>query len=202
MSRSFGACEGKEVVGTAAAWPCDMVVPGERRVDAAAVTGVGVLPTHQRRGILTDLMRSQLGRRRRDAGRPPVAILYPRGKREPIHLRALRVRHGDGLLHRLEVERGAGLHRARRRPRPDSFVDPRRAMQMSPASSPRRPRPPGVDRPAGWRWHTGARVRRPVPGRAGRRGSSRAPRREGPADGCVCLGVRSIVTHGGASPAT
>ena len=60
MSRSFGACEGTEVVGTAAAWPCDMVVPGGARIDAAAVTGVGVLPTHTRRGILTNLMRSQL----------------------------------------------------------------------------------------------------------------------------------------------
>ena len=74
MSRSFGACEGKEVVGTAAAWPCDMVVPGGARVDAAAVTGVGVLPTHTRRGILTDLMRSQL-EDVADQGQP-VAILY------------------------------------------------------------------------------------------------------------------------------
>jgi len=60
MSRSFGACEGDEVVGTAAAWPCDMVVPGGARVDAGAVTGVGVLPTHTRQGILTNLMRTQL----------------------------------------------------------------------------------------------------------------------------------------------
>ncbi len=74
MSRSFGACEGKEVVGTAAAWPCDMVVPGGARVDAAAVTGVGVLPTHTRRGILTNLMRSQL-EDVADQGQP-VAILY------------------------------------------------------------------------------------------------------------------------------
>lgn len=60
MSRSFGACEGDEVVGTAAAWPCDMVVPGGARIDAGAVTGVGVLPTHTRQGILTNLMRAQL----------------------------------------------------------------------------------------------------------------------------------------------
>ncbi len=74
ISRSFGACEGKDVVGTAAAWPCDMVVPGGGRVDAAAVTGVGVLPTHTRRGILTSLMRTQL-EDVADQGQP-VAILY------------------------------------------------------------------------------------------------------------------------------
>ena len=74
MSRSFGACEGKDVVGTAAAWPCDMAVPGDARVAAAAVTGVGVLPTHTRRGILTNLMRTQL-EDAADQGQP-VAILY------------------------------------------------------------------------------------------------------------------------------
>ncbi len=62
------------MVGTAAAWPCDMVVPGGGRVDTAAVTGVGVLPTHTRRGILTSLMRTQL-EDVADQGQP-VAILY------------------------------------------------------------------------------------------------------------------------------
>src|SRR5262245_55592645 len=74
MSRSFGAVEGGEVVGTAGAWPTDMVVPGGERIVAAAVTGVGVLPTHTRRGILTNLMRAQLD----DAveQEQAVAILY------------------------------------------------------------------------------------------------------------------------------
>ena len=72
-SRSFAAYEGKEIVGTAAAWPFDMVVPGGGRVVAAGVTAVGVMPTHTRRGILTSLMRTQL----EDAAEigQPVAIL-------------------------------------------------------------------------------------------------------------------------------
>ena len=73
MSRSFGACEGKEVVGTAAAWPCDMVVPGGAASRCGRGDRVGVLPT-QVRGILTDLMRSQL-EDVADQGQP-VAILY------------------------------------------------------------------------------------------------------------------------------
>src|SRR5262245_18307690 len=73
-SRSIGAVERTEVVGTVAAWPTDMVMPGGARVAAAAVTGVGVLPTHTRQGILTNLMRTQLD----DAVEQglPVAILY------------------------------------------------------------------------------------------------------------------------------
>ena len=72
-SRPFAAYEGNEIVGTAAAYPFDMVVPGGARVAAAGVTAVGVMPTHTRRGILTNLMRTQL-EDAADTGQP-VAIL-------------------------------------------------------------------------------------------------------------------------------
>jgi predicted acetyltransferase len=47
------------VLGGASAFDFRLTVPGAR-VPAAGITIVGVLPTHRRRGILTDLMRAQL----------------------------------------------------------------------------------------------------------------------------------------------
>jgi predicted acetyltransferase len=51
--------EGGQVVGSASAFEFQFTVPGAI-VPAAGVTIVGVLPTHRRRGILTQLMRAQL----------------------------------------------------------------------------------------------------------------------------------------------
>ena len=144
ISRSFGACEGKEVVGTAAAWPCDMVVPGGARVDAAAVTGVGVLPTHTRRGILTDLMRSQL-EDVADQGQP-VAILY--ASESIIYGRFGYGIATSGASLTLETKHGRFL---------EPFVDPGRirlvtragrAADVSQRLRGVRPRPRGVDQPA------------------------------------------------------
>jgi predicted acetyltransferase len=62
-----------EAVGGAGAFPFELTVPGGR-VAAAGVTTVAVLPTHRRRGILTQLMRAQL-----DAAHErgePVAYLW------------------------------------------------------------------------------------------------------------------------------
>jgi len=59
-SRSHCALEGGRMVGTAEALRFSLTVPGGE-VPAAGVTSVGVLPSHRRRGILTGLMRRQLG---------------------------------------------------------------------------------------------------------------------------------------------
>ncbi|MFE9243625.1 GNAT family N-acetyltransferase [Nocardiopsis sp. NPDC006938] len=48
-----------EVIGTANRFPFEMTMP-EGRVPVAGVTGVGVWPTHRRRGVLSSLMRRQL----------------------------------------------------------------------------------------------------------------------------------------------
>lgn len=48
------------VVGGAGAYGVPLCLPGGGRVPSAAVTVVGVLPTHRRRGVLTALMRAQL----------------------------------------------------------------------------------------------------------------------------------------------
>jgi predicted acetyltransferase len=57
--RMHVAADGEAVVGGAGVFPLDLTVPGGP-VRIAGVTVVGVLPTHRRRGILRDLMRTQL----------------------------------------------------------------------------------------------------------------------------------------------
>ncbi|MGH7705571.1 MAG: GNAT family N-acetyltransferase [Candidatus Dormibacteria bacterium] len=69
----LGAFEDGRIVGTAAALPATVNIPGGR-CQVSAITGVGVLPTHRRRGLLRALMTEQLGRDRA-LGRP-LAILW------------------------------------------------------------------------------------------------------------------------------
>jgi predicted acetyltransferase len=55
-SDSLAAWDGETCVGVAAAFRFDSTVPGGALVPTAGVTRVGVLPTHTRRGLLTQLM--------------------------------------------------------------------------------------------------------------------------------------------------
>ncbi|MCX5389190.1 GNAT family N-acetyltransferase [Streptomyces sp. NBC_00094] len=48
-------------VGTAAAHAFELTLPGETLVPASGVTAVGVLPSHRRQGVLSAMMRHQLG---------------------------------------------------------------------------------------------------------------------------------------------
>ncbi|MEV6848678.1 GNAT family N-acetyltransferase [Actinoplanes sp. NPDC051411] len=72
--RSLVAEHDDHVVGHATALTRDLTVPGAI-VPAAHVTGVGVAPTHRRRGILTQLMRQQL-EGLAAAGHEPIAVLW------------------------------------------------------------------------------------------------------------------------------
>ncbi|MDH6226084.1 GNAT family N-acetyltransferase [Streptomyces sp. MJP52] len=54
------AADGRPV-GTAGAYSFELTLPGEVLVPAPGVTAVGVLPTHRRQGVLTAMMRRQLG---------------------------------------------------------------------------------------------------------------------------------------------
>ena len=58
-SRALAAYDGDRPVGFAAAYAFDLSIPGGQ-LPCAGGTGVGVLPTHRRRGILRDFMRRQL----------------------------------------------------------------------------------------------------------------------------------------------
>jgi len=51
-------------VGTAAAYPFELTLPGETLVPVPGVTAVGVLPSHRRRGVLSAMMRHQLAEAR------------------------------------------------------------------------------------------------------------------------------------------
>jgi predicted acetyltransferase len=71
--RAVSAFEDGQIVGSAGAFTYELTVPGGH-VPAAGVTFVGVLPSHRRRGILTELMRVQLDDVRLRG--EPVAILW------------------------------------------------------------------------------------------------------------------------------
>lgn len=72
--RSFAALDGDLIVGTSAAITTRMMVPGGGRIPTAAVTMVGVSPTHRRRGINTMMMGAILDQAaERDE---PVAALF------------------------------------------------------------------------------------------------------------------------------
>lgn len=74
QSRDIGAYDGADLVGIATAYSFQLSVPGAT-MPAAAVSWVGVLPTHRRRGVLSALMTAQL-RSVHDAGQEPIAILW------------------------------------------------------------------------------------------------------------------------------
>ncbi len=71
--RLYAAYDGEAIVGTAADFELKLTVPGGE-LRAAGVTLVGVLPTHRRRGIMTQLMRTELDAIA--ARGEPLAILW------------------------------------------------------------------------------------------------------------------------------
>lgn len=72
--RTFAAIDGAEFVGGASTASMRIAVPGGE-VAMAGVTGVGVAPTHRRRGVATMLMRHQLDHVR-ERGEEPLAALH------------------------------------------------------------------------------------------------------------------------------
>ncbi|MEV6710721.1 GNAT family N-acetyltransferase [Lentzea sp. NPDC051208] len=61
MDRGVVAETGGKLVGTAISYPFELTLPGAVVVPAAGISSVGVLPTHRRHGVLTAMMRYQLG---------------------------------------------------------------------------------------------------------------------------------------------
>lgn len=72
--RSIAVFDGDEPVASAAAYTRDMTVPGGP-IPVAGVTWVAVSPTHRRRGLLTRMMRHQLGEMHHEGGEA-VAVLW------------------------------------------------------------------------------------------------------------------------------
>lgn len=73
VERGLAAYDDDVMVGTAGAYSFSLAVPGGE-LPAAGVTVVAVLPTHRRKGILTQMMREQLDDVR--ARGEPLAILW------------------------------------------------------------------------------------------------------------------------------
>src|SRR5260370_32365697 len=72
--RTLVAFDGNQMIGTTLAFSFGLTAPGGDVVGAAGISGVGVLPTHRRRGALSSLMRRQLDDIA--AGRETTAMLF------------------------------------------------------------------------------------------------------------------------------
>ncbi len=72
--RTLVAFDGDQAVGTTLAFSFGMTVPGGDAIATAGISGVSVLPTYRRRGILSSLMRRQLADLA--AGSEPLAALF------------------------------------------------------------------------------------------------------------------------------
>jgi len=79
FDRTFAAFDEGRIVGCAAVYSFSSVTPGGRTVGTAGVTWVGVLPTHRRRGILTELMRRMLDQAA-ERGEPIATLLASEGQ--------------------------------------------------------------------------------------------------------------------------
>jgi predicted acetyltransferase len=71
--RSLAAFDRDQIVGSADSYLFELTVPGGAQVEVAGVTRVGVLSTHRRRGLLTQLMQRQLAEARERG--EPIAVL-------------------------------------------------------------------------------------------------------------------------------
>jgi predicted acetyltransferase len=72
--RTLVSFDGDQPVGSTLAFSFGMTIPGGEVVATAGISGVAVLPTYRRRGILSSLMRRQLNDIA--AGSEPVAALF------------------------------------------------------------------------------------------------------------------------------
>jgi predicted acetyltransferase len=86
--RVHAAFDDGRIVGGAGAYLFDTTVPGGAQVATAGVMGVGVLPTHRRRGALTKLMQRQLADAH-ERGEPLATLFASEG--------AIYTRFGYGL---------------------------------------------------------------------------------------------------------
>ncbi|MDF5758727.1 GNAT family N-acetyltransferase [Spongiactinospora sp. TRM90649] len=111
FDRSLGAYDDDVLIGGAISLAFSMAVPGAT-LSAAGVTGVAVLPSHRRRGVLRGLMRAQLaGVRERGE---PIAALY--ASEAPIYGRYGYGRAADRLALRIPTNRSAFRDSAPRDP--------------------------------------------------------------------------------------
>src|SRR5262245_1239335 len=73
LDRTRAAFEDGAMVGASRAYSFELTLPGGAMVPAAAVSWVGVLPTHRRKGVLTQLMQA-LHDDARERGEPAAML--------------------------------------------------------------------------------------------------------------------------------
>jgi predicted acetyltransferase len=191
--RSLAVLEDGAMVATAAALTRELTLPGAH-MSVACITAVGVLPTHRRRGLLTELMRRQLDDVR--AAGESVAALWAS---EPVIYGrfgyGLAARHGFATVPTTGARLRAGL------PAPAGrtvLLEPGDAVErIAPLyDRVRRERVGHLDRAGAW-WDL--RVYDPEAHRAGR-GALRAAVHEAPdgtVDGYALYGVKLDWSEGG-----
>lgn len=59
LDRTWAAFDGERICGTYRSWATELTVPGDARLPASAVSGVTVLPTHRRQGILRSMVAAE-----------------------------------------------------------------------------------------------------------------------------------------------
>jgi len=157
--RTLALRDGGRIVAATAIYSRRVTVPGAE-VPVAAVTHVGVLPSHRRRGLLTVLMRRQLADVH-DAGAEAVAALWASEA-------AIYGRFGYGLAaegSELRVLRAHARLRAEPVDRAEVHVPAEAIEAMRPIhDAVRRDRPGMLDRAGSW-WE--ARVEDPEASRGG-----------------------------------
>jgi len=79
LERAIGAFEDDQIVGTFRTFPTQLTLPGGSRIQVNAVSGVGVRPTHRRRGTLGRMMADDIARAtaRGDAASILIASEWP-----------------------------------------------------------------------------------------------------------------------------
>lgn len=126
LERTRCGFDGDLMVGTSGAFELDMTVPGGS-VPCAGTTMVSVAPTHRRRGVLRQMMRSHLDDVI-DHGEP-IAALWASDS-------AIYGRFGYGLAsvsHAIEVKRAnVAFHRNAPEPAPVRLVDTEKAASILP----------------------------------------------------------------------
>ena len=95
---SFSAWDGDRCVGHAGQFLVETVVPGGALVGTGAVTRVGVLPTHRRRGLATGLMQALID----DAAERRLPLMSLRASEAVIYQRFGFGMAGDS--HRVEID--------------------------------------------------------------------------------------------------
>ena len=74
LERLWAAWDDRVLCGTFRSWATELTVPGGARLPAAAISGVSVLPTHRRRGILRGLAAAEHSASLERG--EPISVLY------------------------------------------------------------------------------------------------------------------------------